>query len=315
MKKSIKDFGIIVSSCDKYSDIWPIFFKLFKKYGNELTECSIYLNTESKKFSFEGLNIICPNDFSAFVPWGKRLRNCLDSVKEDYVLFLLDDFFIQKKANFNFINKCAKWLKSNKNVGCFNFIPIEPAIEKSKKYKKFCTMPVGMGYRFNAQAALWRKSVLFDSVLPEESPWDWETFGNLRNEYIMKNIEMYALDFNYKSPYDYSFVDYSKSTRDNIKVVSPIMRGKWVPSIVDKCFKENGIEIDYKKRGIFKEKKPLLIKRVFARLTRIFRTKKIMAERLAAREKYHELVEVPIREHLLSQNEKYNELVKEKIEK
>ncbi|MBR2668842.1 MAG: hypothetical protein IKE36_03490, partial [Solobacterium sp.] len=46
---------LLVNSCDAYEDCWIPFFTLLKKYWNP--HMPIYLNTETKSWSFEGLDI------------------------------------------------------------------------------------------------------------------------------------------------------------------------------------------------------------------------------------------------------------------
>lgn len=293
MEKQLENLTILISSCDKYEDLWEPFFKLLKKYGNQLTKCPIVLNTESKQFSYDGLNISCPNNYKSSVEWGRRLRTTLETITTDYVLFLLDDFFLQKPANCETIAKCIKWLDNDREVGAFNFVPIEPANKESAKYKNFCYMPVKMQYRFNAQAGIWRKDVLYNSILDIESPWDWEVYGNQRNQYIYKNCKLYAIKYGEDTPYDYNFVEYEKSSPDNIIVHSAIMRGKWDLSCIEECFKENGIEIDYSLRGLYKpnQTKPNKIKDFILKITKPIRRIFFKSH------KYKTLVYLPIKEH------------------
>ena len=50
---------LIVSSCDKCSDLWQPFFWLVKKNWPEFDR-KVFLCTDSKDFSYEGLAIDCP---------------------------------------------------------------------------------------------------------------------------------------------------------------------------------------------------------------------------------------------------------------
>ena len=174
MSSKLNNLTVIVNSCDKYDDLWQPFFQLFKKYGGELAKCPIVLNTESKKFAYEGLNIVCPNNYSEDVAWGKRLRDTLKTIKTDYVFFLLDDFFLQSEVDEEVFLNCIKWLDENAKVGAFNFISIEKAKAEHADFKGFCLMPNNLAYRLNAQACIWRKEFLFNSLLDNESPWDCE---------------------------------------------------------------------------------------------------------------------------------------------
>lgn len=301
MNNKLDNLTILVNSCDSYEDLWDPFFKLFKKFGGELTSCPIVLNTESKKFTYDGLNITCPNNYTEKVEWGRRLKHTLNEIKTDYVFFLLDDFFLQRPANTNMIAQCLTWLKENENIGAFNFIPIEPAQQESTKYNDFCLMPLSMQYRFNAQACLWKKSVLNDSILDIESPWDWEVLGNIRNQTIMRNIQLYALKYGINEPYYYNFIIYKNSTKNKIIVHSPIMRSKWDLSCIEQCFKENDINIDYNLRGIYKPQKAKksIIYKILRKIYHIVFWRKYKNK---------------LKEHKLQENEKFKRLVEEPIE-
>ena len=47
---------IVVSSCDKYEDLWEPFFSILKANWPEL-DYQIVLNTETKKYKYPGLEI------------------------------------------------------------------------------------------------------------------------------------------------------------------------------------------------------------------------------------------------------------------
>ena len=49
---------LLVNSCDAYADLWQPFFTLLKRYFVPLP-AEILLNTETKDFAFDGLNLRC----------------------------------------------------------------------------------------------------------------------------------------------------------------------------------------------------------------------------------------------------------------
>jgi hypothetical protein len=80
------------------------FFSLLDKYWPEL-DLPIVLNTESQKFSCENFNILCPavERSKGKINWGKRFIESLEYVKTNYVLLLIDDFFISSPVNKDFL--------------------------------------------------------------------------------------------------------------------------------------------------------------------------------------------------------------------
>ena len=300
MKNNLKNLTILVNSCDKYDDLWEPFFKLFKKFGGELVSCPIVLNTESKQFSYGGLNITCPNNYKEPVEWGRRLRATLKEIKTDYVLSLLDDFFLQKPANVSVITQCIDWLKTNPDIGAFNLLSIKDSREAGVDFENFCFIEPTAKYRINSQACVWKKDVLYNSILDIESPWEWETYGNERNSIILNNTKFYCISELVDEPYFYNSEFHNKKySPDTVR--NAVIQGKWDLSCIEQCFKDNDIDIDYNIRGIYKPKiintkKLSFLKRCVRFLAyRVFSNKHRKSKQNLAKKRYL-LIEKPIKE-------------------
>ena len=258
MGKNIEDImTILLCTCDSYEDLWDPFFKLFDKFGGELKNYTIIINTESKQYSYPGLKIKCVNQDKPEddMTWGKRLRNVLSTISSEYVLLLLDDFFLTREVSDRDYKKilwCIETMELDQTIGGMNLIPLWGA-DSSQEMNGFYLINPGTPYRFNAQACIWRKQILFDSILDIESPWEWELYGNIRNDYLIKS-KIYSLKDGEREPFSYGFYDYGKREEDGSYVAKfGVMRGKWYLPSVKKLFKDNGIDVDYSKRGIYKE--------------------------------------------------------------
>lgn len=120
----MQDCTVIVCSCDKYEDLWYPFFTLLKRNWINF-DLPIILNTESKEFHMEGLDI---KTFSFYanndnVKWGERLLSHLNKVETDYVIILLEDFLLESTVRVEVIQKCVDYLNANSDISCFNFFP------------------------------------------------------------------------------------------------------------------------------------------------------------------------------------------------
>lgn len=256
-EKSDNKLTILLCTCDSYEDLWDPFFILFDKFGGKLKEYPIIINTERKKYQYPGLNITCINqkDDEKNMEWGRRLRNVLSNISTEYVMLLLEDFFLVREVtteDYNRILSCISAMEADPEIGGMNLIPLYGA-DASKEINGFCLINPGTPYRFNAQACLWRRKVLFDSILDIESPWEWELYGNVRNDYLIKS-EIYCLKDGEREPFSYGFYDYGKTEEDGSYMAKfGVMRGKWYLPSVKKLFKDNGIKVDYSLRGIYKE--------------------------------------------------------------
>lgn len=69
---------LLVNSCDAYADLWQPFFTLLKRYFVPLP-AEILLNTETKDFAFDGLNLRCVH--STAPTYGERMTDALREVK------------------------------------------------------------------------------------------------------------------------------------------------------------------------------------------------------------------------------------------
>jgi len=93
-------FDLLVCTCDSYEDAWTPFFTLLKKHWPDAERLRIILTTETKDFSFPGLRIVCARTGvrrrGKSKPWGARMIASLDLVKAPLVLWMLDDFFVNR---------------------------------------------------------------------------------------------------------------------------------------------------------------------------------------------------------------------------
>lgn len=115
----MKNITFLVNSCDKYSDTWTPFFTLLKKNWPGF-DLPVVLNTETKDYSFEGINLTVCNIPGAKT-WSERFLNVLDRISTDYVLVFLEDFFIEDTVNVQEFNRCLEYMCQHPEVGCISF--------------------------------------------------------------------------------------------------------------------------------------------------------------------------------------------------
>lgn len=89
---------VIVNTCDAYVDLWKPFFTLFARNWPDCPY-EVILNTEQQDYEFNGIALSVNKAKRIDEPWGARLYECVKKVKTPYVLFLLDDFFLEGPVN------------------------------------------------------------------------------------------------------------------------------------------------------------------------------------------------------------------------
>lgn len=228
---------LLVNSCDAYSDLWEPFFRILIANWDPIPY-PIILNTESLAFSFPSLEIhtfgLYPKENN--VPWGERLIATLQRIDTEFILFMLDDFFLLDRVDQERINQCISWMTENPEIAVFSFSRTHQPNIRDGKYPHFERRPQNGEYRLNTQAAVWRREKLISYIRPHESPWEWELYGSIRSR-------RYPEIFYSAIEGEPSIMLYDWSAG------GAVHRGKWTASAL-KLLKEYDIQVDVTKRGV-----------------------------------------------------------------
>ena len=197
--------SVIYCTCDKYERLWAGFFGLWCKYWPDF-DASIIINTESKSFSFPGLDIKRPNVEIMGATWSERLYASLESVDTPYVLLTLDDFYIKNPVDTDTLGMCIKQLDVDPNAMLFTF-GWQPGKNKACAFSdKFEERARFAPYRVNAQIALWRVSYLKRIIKLYENPWQFELNGSFRSSLYGGKLYSLKKDAPLVFDYDWGFL-------------------------------------------------------------------------------------------------------------
>lgn len=233
---------ILLTSCDAYSDAWEPFFALWQKYWADCTYPFV-LNSETKTFhsDFFNINTVCGGKD---LTWSKRLKRCLKTIKTEYVLLCLEDYFLQKPVNTEVFYAAVQTMNDNPNLGVIQF-----AIDIPTKYDNniqinhyFSPVPKYQKDRKNGRIfcvlSLYRTQYLKKLLISAESPWEFEVFGSLRSQYYKNDV--YRENSNHSRCFTYYIEP---------KFGYAISRGKWLPKNRE-LFDQNNIDVDFSSLGI-----------------------------------------------------------------
>ena len=244
MSDELDDLGIIVNSCDSYSDAWEPFFKLFSIYWPDC-KCPLYLNSEFKDYSWPGLDVRViktgGNGTEPIPSWSDRLLQVLRTIDKPYVLYLQEDYFLNAPVRVDVIREFLRIMKAE-NYSTINLMEVggNRGITPSEKYPMLCKVPQNGNYRINTQSGIWKRERLMAYLKAGESVWDFERKGTLRaqnteDSFYCQNPQMFNKDGSYIYPY----------------VRTGIVRAKWfAPAVVD-LFNQHNIKVDFTKRGFY----------------------------------------------------------------
>ena len=197
----------------------------------------IVLNAETKSYSYPGLDITRMNFSSEGMPWGKRLIRTLKAIKSEYILFFLEDFWLDAPVDNEYFEYIFSEFKKNEDVAVIYFQPTpRPGNVDDGRFERFERRYQKGAYRMNCQAALWRKDKLIESLQPHESAWEWENYGTIRS--YKRTYSVYAIKEDAPPVFSYE-VDQG----------GVIHRGKWNADAVKPLADKHGLKIDYSIRG------------------------------------------------------------------
>ncbi len=254
LEEQKKKCTIVVSSCDAYEELWTPFFTLLKMQWPNMP-FSVVLNTESKVYHDSELDVKCMELFQAGsnVSWGKRLRETLKRVDTEYIIFMLDDFFVDGKIDEKIIMDCIKWMEADRNISVFSFMETFTDNYDDGKYPGFNRRKLFGEYRFNCQAALWRRKHLIQYLRDYESAWDWEVYGNWRS-YRYINRKFYSKKAEADSIIPYLFDVGGRNFGGLV-----LFRGRWYLPLVKYFEEKYRLGIDWNTRGVMEEEELLNI--------------------------------------------------------
>ena len=130
------DCTILVSSCDAYKDILDPFFELLHRFWPNL-EYPIFLSTESLEYKNKNFKIKNIHPSKKDCAWTTRIAECLHEVQSDYVLLILDDFFLYDFVDTKAFNNCLNWMKDNPKIASFKSTLLCIKIPLKKSFSNF----------------------------------------------------------------------------------------------------------------------------------------------------------------------------------
>ena len=171
------DFAIVVLSCDKFSSLWPLFFKRFEEnFSSKLAQ--VYLLSNYADFIPEKNQRINVRCIGEDLSWSSNLRKLLETLSEENVLLFMDDAPLSKAVDIEkfkaiydeFLNKDMQYMNlkaspaPNRNIG-----------------KDFGEIASGTAYRTAVVPTLWKKNTLLELLRDDENAWQFEIFGSQRS--------------------------------------------------------------------------------------------------------------------------------------
>ncbi len=162
---------MLISSCEKFSDLWQQHIRLYRE--NWMGEpIRTYLVTDRPTEAvLEGVEIIvAPSDYD----FPMRIQYALQYIETDYVLLTLDDYFLIHPVSAENIATLAEKAKE----GDMDYLLLyDRRKDRPKDFRDLEVLePISLeeDYAVNLYPAIWKKSFLDKTVTEDLSPWLYE---------------------------------------------------------------------------------------------------------------------------------------------
>jgi hypothetical protein len=222
---AIADIAVVISSCDKYSDLWKPFFTLFFRYWSDCP-FHVYLIANHLRYADPRVTIINTGDDH---DWSSSFRKAIRNIPTRYLIMLLDDYFLFAEVNTDKVIEYAQYVMA-KNAAFLQLYSIILHAEPSDNHPEIGPRGKGSLYRISTQPAIWDKQAVDMLLQDGESIWEFETKGTVRSNSL--DMPFLGLKLGVKSP---------------IPVYNATYRGKLVQSAIRLCKREN-VPIDLNAR-------------------------------------------------------------------
>lgn len=166
--------AIVVASCDKYSDMWPVFFGQFFTHWPDCPY-PIYLVANNKHFDEQRVTTLLAGED---VDWSTTILRCLEKIGHTHCLLLIDDAFLCEPVNTSEIKRLFNFVTDNQA----NFLRLRPNPKPSKTLNpEFGILDEKALYRVSVFSTIWNTHTLRKLLIPGESAWAFEKHGTERS--------------------------------------------------------------------------------------------------------------------------------------
>jgi len=166
----LDNLSIVISSCEKFSDLWDTNISLLNKYWKDRPKDTYIVTDEKTDRTIEGVKIISSGEGKEMP---ERLRDAMSYINTDYVLLTLDDYFLIKKVENDDFESLLLFMDDN-NVDYLRLYDIPKENKKVENEKNLFWVDVSECYGVNLYAGIWRKSFLEKTFSDSKNAWNYE---------------------------------------------------------------------------------------------------------------------------------------------
>lgn len=189
-----------LATSDKTSHILTAFAWLADKYIPEIENIFVlgYSSFPSLPERYKCISLAPVQNSRA--EWAPNLLKYISSIKDEYIIFGLEDFLITRSIDYEIFNTAFEYMKSHPKVVRYElgeghpWHPIKNTIASYSNYRIYEYDQTSL-YRISTQFSIWRTSYLVEALTGRTDPWNFELEGS--KIAMNNNREIIATDIPY----------------------------------------------------------------------------------------------------------------------
>ena len=155
------NFSIIISTCDKFSDLWDAHILLLNQNWEDRNVETFLVTDKPTDRTFENVTVVAAGEGREIT---ERLKVVLPLIKTEYVLFTLDDYFLTEKISTQALNEDIQIMEKHQ----IDYLRLFVMTMKSLRNRKAKELEKGIflldnhagDYIVSLYAGIWRKDFM-----------------------------------------------------------------------------------------------------------------------------------------------------------
>ena len=168
------NFSIIISTCDKFSDLWDAHILLLNQNWADRNEETFLVTDKPTDRTFENVTVVAAGEGTEIT---ERLRAVMPLIKTEYVLFTLDDYFLTERISTQAVNEDIQIMENHQ----IDYLRLFVMTMKSLRNRKAEELEPGIflldnyagDYIVSLYAGIWRKDFMEKTLTKTLNAWQY----------------------------------------------------------------------------------------------------------------------------------------------
>ncbi len=162
---------VLILSCDRYSDLWDGHVKMLRKHWHGRCAKTVIVSESSCGKSYEDIEILEAGKNTEF---SERLGSALKNTKTDFVLIVLDDYYLSADVKSSELAYLIDIMEKEK-IGYLRLYSLPRQKDRIEGYSDLYVVDLNRGsYAVNLFPAIWKTEFALSTIGVPASAWEYE---------------------------------------------------------------------------------------------------------------------------------------------